>query len=85
VNVTIVALVARVSTGPLSFGPPTEVDVGLMQYVIKATSVRRTAARGIDLHGGAQIFSASNASLSAFNVRFPDVELVAYDTRLDGV
>ena len=41
-------------------------------------------ARGIDLHGGAQIFSASNASLSAFNVRFPDVELVAYDTRLDG-
>ncbi len=40
-------------------------------------------ARGIDLHGGAQIFSASNASLSAFNVRLPDVEFIAYDTRLD--
>ena len=35
-NVTIVALVARVSTDPLSFRLPTEVDVGLMQYVIKA-------------------------------------------------
>jgi 2,3-bisphosphoglycerate-dependent phosphoglycerate mutase len=39
-------------------------------------------ARGMDLHGGSEIFSASNASLSSFNVDWPQVELVAYDARL---
>ena len=38
--------------------------------------------RRIDAHGGGQIFSASNASLSVFDVRFPDVELVVYDTSI---
>jgi len=39
-------------------------------------------ATGIELHGGARIYSASNASLSVFKVRWPQVELVAYDIRL---
>jgi len=38
--------------------------------------------RGIDLHGGAEIFSSSNASLSIFSVQWPRVELIAYDRRL---
>ena len=31
------------------------------------------------LHGGAIIFAASNASVSSFQVRWPRIELVAYD------
>ena len=39
-------------------------------------------ARGIDLHGGEKIFSASNASLSRFDVRGTDVVLLGYDEPL---
>ena len=39
-------------------------------------------ARGMDLHGGNEIFSASNASLSTFNLEWPQIELVAYEARL---
>jgi probable phosphoglycerate mutase len=39
-------------------------------------------ARGMELHGGTEIFSASNASLSTFIVEWPQVDLVAYDVRL---
>jgi probable phosphoglycerate mutase len=36
-------------------------------------------ARGIELHGGPTIFAASNASISSFEVRWPKIELLAYD------
>ena len=36
-------------------------------------------ASGIDLHGGSQIFSASNASMSSFSVQWPQVQLISYD------
>jgi 2,3-bisphosphoglycerate-dependent phosphoglycerate mutase len=39
-------------------------------------------ARGIELHGGPTIFAASNASISSFEVRWPDIELIAYDVPL---
>jgi 2,3-bisphosphoglycerate-dependent phosphoglycerate mutase len=37
---------------------------------------------GRDLHGGSEIFSASNASLSIFGVTWPQVRLISYDTGL---
>jgi len=39
-------------------------------------------AMGIELHGGGRIYSASNASLSIFDVQWPRLVLVAYDARL---
>jgi len=39
-------------------------------------------ACAIDLHGGPSLFSASNASLSTFVVRWPDLELVEFDAPL---
>ncbi|TVR95318.1 MAG: histidine phosphatase family protein [Trueperaceae bacterium] len=39
-------------------------------------------ARGLELHGGPRVFSASNASVSTFAVRGPDLELVEFDARL---
>lgn len=39
-------------------------------------------ASGMDLHGGSRMFSASNASLSTFDVHWPRVELTFYDHRL---
>ena len=37
---------------------------------------------GQSLHGGDRIFSGENASLSVFEVRWPDVQLVDYSARL---
>jgi broad specificity phosphatase PhoE len=39
-------------------------------------------AQGIELHGGPTIFAASNASISSFEVRWPDIELIAYHVPL---
>lgn len=37
---------------------------------------------GQPLHGGGEIFSGENASLSVFEVRWPDIQLVDYSARL---
>jgi broad specificity phosphatase PhoE len=37
---------------------------------------------GQPLHGGSQVFSGENASLSIFEVRWPDVQLVNYSSPL---
>jgi broad specificity phosphatase PhoE len=41
-------------------------------------------AIGLEVHGGSEIYSATNASLSIFAIEWPQIELVTYDARLVG-
>jgi len=40
-------------------------------------------ARGIDLHGGEQIFDGENAAISEFRLNWPEVQVIRFNVALD--